>query len=232
MKALRAKPRVLVLAAGLVSVNTTVPVHAQVCVQSEQQKLIASGVDERDNLGSSVAIDGRRAVVAAAPSIAMEAGSVYVYKRDDNRTPSDLADDSWIEEATLTAFEAIVAGGHGWSVSISHDHVLVGAPGADAPPVFFSGAAYVYRRDDNETPSDESDDYWVHEDKLVASDAQELDGFGWAASIDGDKALIGAVVGLRLLTNEEVRERIEEEMGQWQQWGVQDGLIPERLVRR
>ena len=44
-------------------------------------------------------------------------------------------------------------------------------------------------------------------------------------------ALIGAVVGLRLLNNEEIRDKIEEEMGQWQQWGIQEGLIPERLVR-
>jgi amidohydrolase len=45
-------------------------------------------------------------------------------------------------------------------------------------------------------------------------------------------ALIGAVVGLRLFTNEEIRQNIQEEMGLWQQWGVQEGLIPERLVRR
>jgi amidohydrolase len=45
-------------------------------------------------------------------------------------------------------------------------------------------------------------------------------------------AQIGAAVGLRLLTNEEIRQKIEEEMGQWKLWGVQEGLIPERLVRR
>ncbi len=45
-------------------------------------------------------------------------------------------------------------------------------------------------------------------------------------------ALIGAVVGLRLLTNEEIRQQITRELGLWQQWGVQEGLIPERLVRR
>jgi metal-dependent amidase/aminoacylase/carboxypeptidase family protein len=45
-------------------------------------------------------------------------------------------------------------------------------------------------------------------------------------------ALIGAVVGLRLLTNQEIRQKIEEEMEQWQLWGLQEGLIPERLVRR
>ncbi len=44
-------------------------------------------------------------------------------------------------------------------------------------------------------------------------------------------ALIGAVIGLRLLNNEEIRQRIEEEMQQWQQWGLQEGLIPVRLVR-
>ncbi len=45
-------------------------------------------------------------------------------------------------------------------------------------------------------------------------------------------AQIGAVMGLRLLTNEEIRDQIKLELEGWQQWGVQEGLIPERLVRR
>ena len=45
-------------------------------------------------------------------------------------------------------------------------------------------------------------------------------------------AQIGAVLGLRLLTNEEIRDEIKQELELWQQWGVQEGLILERLVRR
>lgn len=45
-------------------------------------------------------------------------------------------------------------------------------------------------------------------------------------------AQIGAVMGLRLLTNEEIRDEIQRELEGWQQWGVQEGLIPARLVRR
>jgi amidohydrolase len=43
-------------------------------------------------------------------------------------------------------------------------------------------------------------------------------------------AQIGAAVGLRLLTNAEIRQMIELEMKLWQEWGVQEGLIPTDLV--
>lgn len=45
-------------------------------------------------------------------------------------------------------------------------------------------------------------------------------------------AQIGAVLGLRLLTDGEIRRQIKEELELWRRWGVQEGLIPERLVRR
>ena len=44
-------------------------------------------------------------------------------------------------------------------------------------------------------------------------------------------AQIGAVLGLRLLTNDEIRQQVTQELELWQQWGVQEGLIPARLVR-
>jgi hypothetical protein len=44
-------------------------------------------------------------------------------------------------------------------------------------------------------------------------------------------AQIGAAVGLRLLTNEEIRKRVEEEMLAWQEWGLQEGLITEEMLR-
>ena len=44
-------------------------------------------------------------------------------------------------------------------------------------------------------------------------------------------AQIGAAVGLRLLTNEELRQKITEELGHWQEWGLQEGLIPKDLVK-
>jgi hypothetical protein len=44
-------------------------------------------------------------------------------------------------------------------------------------------------------------------------------------------AKIGAAVGLRLLTNEELRKKIKDELEHWKKWGLQEGLIPEKLVR-
>ena len=44
-------------------------------------------------------------------------------------------------------------------------------------------------------------------------------------------AQIGAAVGLRLLMNEEIRKRIEDEMLAWREWGLQEGLITEEMLR-
>jgi hypothetical protein len=44
-------------------------------------------------------------------------------------------------------------------------------------------------------------------------------------------AEIGAAVRLRLLTNEEIRKKIEDEMLTWQEWGLQEGLITEEMLK-
>ena len=70
----------------------------------------------------------------------------------------------------------------GGAVSIYGDTAIVGAPYA-LNDGFESGAAYIYRYNGSS---------WIEQAKLIASDGEEGDEFGWSVSIYGDTALVGA----------------------------------------
>jgi len=70
----------------------------------------------------------------------------------------------------------------GWSVSISGDYTIIGAPHNDDNGTS-SGSAYIFRKDGAN---------WVEEQKFLASDAAEGDIFGISSSISGDYAIVGA----------------------------------------
>jgi len=82
----------------------------------------------------------------------------------------------------------------GSSLSVDGDLLVVGAPEANCPEFGCSdaGAAYVFRLDDNATPADPSDDQWMQEAKLVASDAASYEKLGRSVSVKGTVVLVGA----------------------------------------
>ncbi len=73
----------------------------------------------------------------------------------------------------------------GFSVSMSGDKVLIGAPEDDAMGIE-SGAAYIYTRNPR--------GHWIETAKLMASDGTEGDKFGWAVYLQGNRAIIGSVL--------------------------------------
>ena len=160
----------------------------------EEAKLTASDAEVGDEFGYSVSMSGERIVVGARRDshVGSDSGSAYVFRRDDNGTQSDPGDDVWIEETKLTASDAEGGEVFGAAVSIGSGRIVVGAPFADARRVMLSGAAYVFRVDDNGTPADPSDDVWIQEAKLTAWDAGVSDQFGRCASISGNRAVVGA----------------------------------------
>jgi hypothetical protein len=149
------------------------------------QKLTAWDGAAGDKFGSSAALDGDRAVVGASwdDGSEVDAGSAYVYRRQDNGTPQTPDDDYWLLEAKLIPSGGGTIHHFGRAVSISSIWIVVGTP-------FWGGAAYVFRHEDNGTPSNPADDLWVEESTLVASDA--AGGFGWAVDINGSTAIVGA----------------------------------------
>lgn len=167
---------------------------AQTLQPVEIQKLTASDGNFGDFFGVETSVQIDRAVVGASAAFSGGAGAAYVFLRHDNGTPLFPTDDVWLEEAKLTASDASDFDGFGFSVSIDADWIIVGAPGNnDAGNA--SGSAYVFRRDDNQTPADQDDDFWVEEAKLVASDAKEFAQFGGRVILSGAWAIIGAPEG-------------------------------------
>ncbi|HXG63632.1 MAG TPA: hypothetical protein VNO70_00905 [Blastocatellia bacterium] len=83
-------------------------------------------------------------------------------------------------ETKLTASDAASSDAFGFSVAISGDTVVVGAPFDET----IAGSAYVFVR---------SGSMWTEQSKLTASDAAEGDAFGNSVAISGDTVVVGAV---------------------------------------
>lgn len=84
--------------------------------------------------------------------------------------------------ATLTASDGRTVDSFGWTVAVSGDTAVIGAPGQDGVD-HNEGAAYVFVR---------SGATWVQQAKLTASDAAVADNFGERVDIDGDTIVVGA----------------------------------------
>ncbi len=139
---------------------------------SQQAKLTASDAASGDQFGRSVFVDGDTVLVGAYKDDddGESSGSVYVFTRSGA---------IWTEQQKLTASDAAAGDYFGWSVSLSGDTVLVGAPFEGK----WSGSAYVFTR---------SGATWSQQAKLTASDAVAYDQFGISLSLSGDTVLIGA----------------------------------------
>lgn len=82
----------------------------------------------------------------------------------------------------LTANDGSANDVFGFSVAVSVDMALIGAP-FDADAGSESGSVYVFTRDGTS---------WSKQDKLTASDAAAGDRFGWSVALDDGTAVIGA----------------------------------------
>lgn len=142
----------------------------------EQAKLVASDGADRDLFGNSVAISGDTAVIAASSKwigSAISQGQVYVYARTGT---------AWSEQAKLVARDGDGDDLFGSSVSISGDTLVIGASGKSVG-ASGQGVTYVYVR---------SGSVWSQQAQLIASDGAEDDAFGYAVSVSGDTAVVGA----------------------------------------
>ena len=88
----------------------------------------------------------------------------------------------WQEQDKLLASDGASYNLFGGCVSVSGDYVIVGAPEADGNEVA-SGSAYIFKRDGMT---------WTEQAKLAASDGEGGDYFGFAVSISGAYAIVGA----------------------------------------
>jgi hypothetical protein len=147
------------------------PVIGTVEVWSLQAKLTAFDAEANANFGLSVSIDVDTLVVGA-PGQNSGAGAAYVFVRSGT---------VWSQPAEVTGNDVVAGDDFGFSVSVSGNTVVVGAPGEGLSP----GAAYVF------VPMD---GIWSQEAKLTTSDATRTDFFGSPVAISGDYAVVGATI--------------------------------------
>jgi hypothetical protein len=138
----------------------------------ERQKITAPDGSAGDQFGRSVAIEGNTIVVGSYRDDNNEpaTGSAYVFAHSGG---------VWSQQQKLTAFDASTGDRFGISVTISNDTIVVGAYGDDN----YTGSAYVFVR---------TGPTWTFQQKLTASDANQLDHFGYSVAIDSNTIIVGA----------------------------------------
>jgi len=87
------------------------------------------------------------------------------------------------QQAKLTASGGAAFEGMGWSVAVSGNTAVIGAPYADVTGSSQQGSAYVFTR---------SGTAWTQQARLIASDGATGDNFGFSVAVSGDTAVIGA----------------------------------------
>ena len=146
------------------------------CADSQEQKLTAVSPRQADWFGYSVAADGDYVLVSTIKDddTARDSGSVSVFQRgetdwtiQDKLIDEDGADRDWF----------------GFSVSISGDYTVVGAPARNEAGIK-SGCAYVFAR---------TGETWTKRSKLTPPDGAADAWFGYSVSISGERAMVGAV---------------------------------------
>ncbi len=145
---------------------------------AQQQKLTASDGAASDGFGVSVAISGNTVVIGApyhGVAGKTDQGSAYVFTRNGA---------AWSQQAILTASDGAMGNVFGFAAAISGDTVLIGAAVDTVNAIVQQGSAYVFTR---------SGATWTQQQKLIASDGQLNDTFGYAVALSGDTAMIGAV---------------------------------------
>lgn len=161
--------------ASLGLVLLCLPAAAQpVASLGQETRLIPFDLDSGDELGTSVAVSGDRAVVGApeADVVGTASGAAYVFVRQNGE---------WTEEAKLLPDDGAFNDRFGSSVAISGDLILVGAedPGPSGPQ---TGSVYAFSR---------SGGTWTQEARM-RPDQTKSRSFGRALDLEGNRALIGA----------------------------------------
>jgi len=140
-------------------------------------KLVAPDAETGDRFGYSVALSGDYAIVGAYSESAggSSAGAAYIFHRTDTTT--------WDTGTKIMASDEEASDYFGNSVSLSGYYAIVGAYNEDTGGTW-AGAAYIYYRTDTNT--------WDGGTKIMASDAEAFDFYGYSVALSGPYAIVGA----------------------------------------
>jgi hypothetical protein len=157
-----------------------VPAQAADFSGASEFKLTLGSAQPLDYFGYSVAISGDTAVVGACQrdiDLNAHRGAAYVFTRSESTWPQQPPG------GALIAGDGAAEDFLGYSVAISGDTVVVGAPFHRVGSNELQGSAYVFVR---------AGTNWSQQAQLTATDGAAGDAFGWAVAFTGDTAVIGA----------------------------------------
>jgi len=145
---------------------------------TEITKLLASDGAAEDLFGVSVALNGNTAVVGTPidDDNGARSGSAYIFERTQSG--------GWKEVKKLVAPDGATRDKFGYSVAISGDIVVIGAPQDDLEVQ--TGTAYVFERNQGGM------DNWGVVKRLLASDGDLDDRFGFSVAISDNTIVVGA----------------------------------------
>ncbi|MFN8549444.1 MAG: hypothetical protein U0527_16105 [Candidatus Eisenbacteria bacterium] len=163
--------------AGTVLLGATLPsaAYGKALSVAIEEKLVPLDAQADGEVGWSVNLDAGTLAVGADEDSRAAAGGGAVFVYVPGAGVPTL-------QAALTASDAAAGDSLGISVDVDGDALLAGAYHRFAPTVA-PGKAYVFRR---------TGSTWSEEAKLVAPDAQNNNAFGWAVTVKGDIAIVGA----------------------------------------
>ncbi len=137
----------------------------------------ASDGAEYDQFGLNVGISGDYAITGATTkTIGNNAiqGGAYIFNRPTNS--------SFTEQQRLIATDGAANDKFGYSVAISGDYAIVGAPVKTVNTAEKQGAAYLFVR---------TGTTWTQQQRITALDGAAQDQFGYSVAISGDYAVVG-----------------------------------------
>lgn len=145
---------------------------------SQDEKLNSNEIigSTQDSFGISVSFKGNRVAIGAHldDDKGYNSGSVYIF---------DLINDSWNLTQKITANDIDENSYFGYSVSLSGDRLLIGAPQGIFVGTGDIGSAYIF---------DLIDGIWTQTQKINASDGIIDNRFGFSVSLEQNRALVGA----------------------------------------
>ncbi len=128
-------------------------------------------------------LEARDATGRELPSWLEAKGDRVLVRVDDNGARYPVVVDPWIQEAELTASDGAANYDFGFSVAVSGNTIVIGAPGATSGETPGVGAAYVFVL---------SGGAWTQQAELNSSDGVGADNFGSAVAVSGGTVVVGA----------------------------------------
>ena len=154
---------------------------------TEMQKIVSTDRADGDYFGCSVDISNNFVIVGAYLEDENSTGSATLNNSGSAYIFENIAD-NWSQTQKIVATDRAAEDYFGFSVAIDGDYCVAGAfqedeNAAGNTTLNLSGSAYIFKNNVG---------VWSQENKIVPSDRELEDNFGYCVAIEGDYVLVGA----------------------------------------